>query len=102
MADLFASLPQAVDHRCLGCGKVHAGAREVALVDGTVVSNYSEAWRIECEARAILNTPGLDRRQARLDRIERSRGKVTADQLRKAMLDIWNARQAERIEKMRA
>lgn len=97
MDDLFASIPQAVDHRCLGCGKVHAGAREVTLADGTVVSNYSEAWRIECEARSILNMPTLAKRQARLDHIERTRGRVAADQLRKAMLDVWNARQAEKI-----
>lgn len=100
MDDLFASVPKPIDHRCLGCGQVHPDAREVTLVDGRTVSSYSEEWREECEARSILNIPGLERRQARLDRIERTRGKASADQLRAVMLAIWNARTAEKIARM--
>lgn len=102
MTDLFAALPQAVDHRCLGCGKPHADAREVTLVDGTVVSSYSEAWRHECEARAILAIQPLARRQRTLDNIERHRGKKVADALRDTMLEIWNARTAARLAKISA
>lgn len=31
--------------------------RDVILMDGTVVSNYSEAWRRDCEIRAVLAMP---------------------------------------------
>lgn len=88
---------QGTDHRCLGCGKVHADAREVTLVDGSKASSYSEAWRLECEARAILALPDLQRRQSHLWRLEKTRGKAAADGVRKVMLDIWNARQAEKM-----
>ncbi len=95
--DLFATLPQAVNHRCLGCGKVHPDAREVQLVDGRTVSSYSEEWREECDARSVLNLPNLQRRQSHLYRLEKTRGKVVADRIRKLMLDLWNAHQAEKM-----
>ena len=95
--DLFAALPQAVDHRCLGCGQHHPDAREVTLVDGTTASSYSEAWRLECEARSILNMRPLAARQSHLYRLEKTRGKDVAEQLRDKMLEIWNARQAEKL-----
>lgn len=97
MGDLFASIPQATDHRCLGCGQVHPDARVVTLVDGSTASSYSEAWRLECEARAILALPDLHRRQSHLFRLEKSRGKAAADGIRKIMLDVWNARQANKM-----
>lgn len=85
------------DHSCLGCGQVHQGARVVALVDGTQVSSYSEAWRVECEARGILSIRGMEKRQQNLANIERFRGKVAADQLRDSMLIIWNDAQARKL-----
>lgn len=97
--DLFAALPQAVDHRRLACGQHHPDAREVTLVDGTTASSYSEAWRLETEARSILSLPTLVKRQARLDRIERTRGKGAADQLREVMAAVWNKRQAEKFRR---
>ena len=97
MDDLFANEPQAVDHSCLGCGQCHHGAGEVTLVDGSTVSSYSESWRLECEARAILNLPTLAKRQERLSRIEKFRGQDAADGLREVMAAVWNARQAERM-----
>jgi len=89
MDDLFGHVPQAVDHRCLGCGQEHAGARQVALVDGTLVSSYSEAWRVECEARSLMGRRSLAKRQEALANIERRRGRDTAEQLRDIMLAIW-------------
>ncbi|MGQ3289056.1 DUF7696 family protein [Sphingopyxis sp.] len=80
---------------CLACGQVHAGARIVALADGTPVSNYSEEWRRECEARGILRLPSLFDRQQRLKALEKTRGKPAVDQLRESMTAIWNAAQAE-------
>lgn len=89
--DLF---PPAVDHRCRGCGNVHPGAREVTLHDGKVVSNYSEEWRLECEARSILAMPGVWRRQNFLALIEKKRGAKVADTLKARMLAIWELEKA--------
>lgn len=97
--DLFGTAPQPVDHRCLGCGQVHQGAREVTLIDGTTASSYSEAWRLECEARSVLGIALLAKRQRHLADIEKKRGKAAADQLRAKILEIW---EAARAEKMRA
>lgn len=99
MGDLFAPAPTPAATGCAGCGGHHPDARDVTLYDGTTVSSYSEAWRHECEARSILNLPTLPRRQARLDHIERWRGKAAADQLRDTMLAIWNARQEEKMRR---
>lgn len=79
---------------CLGCGRSHADARTVLLHDGTPVSSYSEAWRIECEARSVLAIPSLDARQFHLRQIERIRGKASADALRSVMLAIWQKQRA--------
>lgn len=38
----------------------------VTLVDGRQVSNYSEEYRHECEARAVLDMPTLAQRRAYL------------------------------------
>lgn len=62
-------------------------------MDGTVVSTHSEAWRHECEARAILQIPRLWDRQQHLARTEKLRGKKTADALKNTMLAIWDAQQ---------
>lgn len=85
------------DLNCLACGKIHAGARVVALADGTQVSNYSEAWRIECEARSVLRIRTLEARQDRLRLIEKKRGKRAADQIKDAMLAVWNARMSDKL-----
>ncbi|PZQ21153.1 MAG: hypothetical protein DI569_12875 [Sphingopyxis macrogoltabida] len=81
------------DMKCLACGQEHTGARIVVLADGTQVSNYSEEWRRECEARSILRLPTLWDRKRRLERLEKSRGKPAVDQLRAAMMIIWKAAQ---------
>lgn len=95
--DLFADQPQAVNDNCLGCGHHHRGEKQVALVDGSIVSNYSESWRRECEARSVLKLPTLEKRQEYLSRIEKFRGRTAADELRDTMLSVWNARQAEKM-----
>lgn len=79
---------------CGGCGQSHADARTVHLFDGTPVSSYSEAWRLECEARSVLAIRSLDQRQRHLRQIESIRGKAAADRLRAAILAIWQAARA--------
>lgn len=39
----------------------------VRLIDGTEVDSSSEAWRAECEARAVLAMPNKQRRNNYLD-----------------------------------
>lgn len=65
----------------------------VTLIDGREVSSDSEAWRHECEARAIAALPTLAERRAWLGDIERRRGKPAADALRNTMSALWAARQ---------
>lgn len=62
------------------------------LVDGRHVDSASEAWRHECEARAILKVRGLEARRAMLDGIEVKRGKAAADRLRATVKALWAAR----------
>lgn len=83
------------DMNCLACGQAHAGARIVALADGTPVSSYSEEWRRECEARSILRLPSLFDRKQRLKALEKTRGKPAVDQLRESMMAVWKAAQAD-------
>lgn len=77
----------------------------VTLVDGTVVSTWSEAWRHECEARAILAMKPLAARRAYLygtvDRwnklsggIVKKRGPAAVKRLEDTMLVLWHARNA--------
>ncbi|MDT7834978.1 DUF7696 family protein [Aquabacterium sp. OR-4] len=64
----------------------------VTLVDGTVVDSASEAWRHECEARAITMLPTLADRRAWLENLERRRGRAAVDALRATMRALWEAR----------
>lgn len=67
-------------------------AATVTLLDGTEAPSGSEAWRHECEARAIAALPTLAERRAWLEDIERRRGKPAADALRDTMRAVWSAR----------
>lgn len=46
--------------------------RLVAIHDGSVVSNYSEEWRLECEAKYVMAMPS---RSSRLDYLDRLAGR---------------------------
>lgn len=79
----------------------------MTLIDGRQVSNYSEEWRAECEARTVCRMPGywhIDRETHRrtwikekaariqyLLRVEQKRGKPASDALRALVLQVWNA-----------
>ena len=63
------------------------------LIDGTEVDSASEAFRHECEARAIAALPTLADRRAHLEVIEKRRGKGEADRLRRTIGALWDARQ---------
>jgi hypothetical protein len=63
------------------------------LLDGREVDSHSEAWRHECEARAIAKLPTLELRRAWLEDIERKRGLHAAQCLRVTIGEIWKADQ---------
>lgn len=65
----------------------------VTLIDGTQVPSDSEAWRHECEARAIANLRSTAERRAWLESIEHRRGKEEADRLRKTLTALWKAKE---------
>lgn len=64
----------------------------VTLIDGTEVDSASEAWRHECEARAIAALPTLADRRAWLEAVEKRRGTGEADRLRGTMKALWEGR----------
>lgn len=64
----------------------------VILIDGTKAETSSEAWRHECEARAIADLPSTAQRRAWLEDLERKRGKAEADRLRATILALWEKR----------
>jgi hypothetical protein len=68
----------------------------VRLHDGSVVDSASDAWRHECEARAIVALPTLAMRRACLEAIEHKRGKAAADRLRVTMRALWGQDDARR------
>lgn len=67
-------------------------ARLVTLHDGAAAPSDSEAWRHECEARAIAALPTLAARRAWLAEIAKRRGDPAADRLRATMRAVWSAR----------
>lgn len=77
----------------------------VTLYDGRVVDSASEAWRAECEARAVLR---MRDKNARLNYLNGwrefdgthhkgvlgNRGQAAVDALRALMLVLWQAGRA--------
>lgn len=75
----------------------------VTLIDGRVVSSYSEEWRHECEARAVLAMTPLAARRAYLygtlnqwnkpaGGILQRRGPEAVKRLEETMIALWRAR----------
>lgn len=62
----------------------------VTLVDGQQVPSDSEAWRAECEARAMLAIPH-DYRADVFELIERKRGPDAVRQLKANMREVEHA-----------
>lgn len=65
------------------------------LVDGTDVDSASDAWRHECEARAIAALPTLALRRAWLEQIDRQRCKGQGDMMRATMRALWDQRKQQ-------
>ena len=54
----------------------------VVLIDGQVVDSTSEAWRHECEARAVAHMPSTQQRHEYIEIVRRARGAPTAEALK--------------------
>lgn len=84
------------DLRCLGCGQIHADARQVELPDGRQVGSHSEAYRRYTEAAWVLATlPDKHRDKSRMTKfkylqdIELRRGRQARVELREEMLRVY-------------
>lgn len=75
---------------CFACGKVHGHARLVRLPNGRTVGNYSDEYRVYCEAKWVFRKFRSKRtRQLYLQEVAKVRGQAGYDKLYNAMLDIW-------------
>lgn len=81
----------------------HPDEQTVSLHDGREVSNYSEDWRHETEARAVLNMPTKGKRQdylyGEMDKYGKERGGVRGrrgeaevKRLEATILALWEQR----------
>jgi hypothetical protein len=76
--------------RCFACGKVHGSSRLVRLPDGREVGSYSNEYRLFTEARDVLKRFKVKRtRQLHLAKVAEMRGQAGYEQLRNAMLEIY-------------
>jgi hypothetical protein len=87
---------------CRGCGKVHSDAKLITLPDGTLVGNYSEAYRAYCEAKWVLDTlpvtvnrrrkstPQISRRDY-IMAVQAKRGQAAANELAGMVTKLWKA-----------
>lgn len=78
---------------------------DVTLIDGAVVDSGSEAWRLECEARAVLAMPSITHRRnflngcknmhtGRFDQgVLGRRGPAALAELQAKIMQVWNSRQ---------
>ncbi|MDE2439553.1 MAG: hypothetical protein KGP14_00910 [Betaproteobacteria bacterium] len=77
---------------CLGCQSCEDGPI-VTLISGAQVCNLCPAWRVECEARELLDMPLEARRAALADR-ESKRGVKSVNALKDVMKAVFEARRA--------
>lgn len=63
----------------------------VTLICGAVVPGDSEAWRLECEARHVLNLRTKSARHSYLERVQSRRGKGQRDELEDMVWRVWRA-----------
>jgi len=64
-------------------------------MDDTPIDTWSEAWRLECEARHVLSLKDKKTRNAYLGRIRAKRGDQAADILEGAVYRAWKLSKQE-------
>ncbi len=57
----------------------------------SAIDTYSEAWRLECEAREVLSWKLADRRKFLVE-VEKHRGLKGRQKLEEEILRLWNLR----------
>lgn len=65
----------------------------MTLITGETVSNYSEAFRVECEARHVLTMP-LHQRRRHIEMVEQKRGKDAVENFKKLVRILWDKKRA--------
>lgn len=70
---------------------MNPGERPVTLIDGREVSNYSEEWRAECEARTVCRMPNRFRRHEYMNKVKERRGDAAYSALWDLVLRVWDA-----------
>lgn len=81
----------------MGCGDIHPDARLIELPDGRAVGNYSEAWRLYCEAVWVLKKKRSKRTRIEyLDAIAQKRGVQARIDLRAEMMRIWRYKEEKK------
>ncbi|CAB4121899.1 hypothetical protein UFOVP16_22 [uncultured Caudovirales phage] len=68
----------------------------VTLINGTDVDSSSEEWRHECEARTVLNWPGIDTRRKYIAAVKARRGEAAGKRLQDMIMILWQERLAGR------
>jgi hypothetical protein len=64
--------------------------------EARMIDTYSEEWRMECEARHVLNMRLVVDRRAYLERVEKVRGVEARNALAAVLKDLWGKRKAEK------
>jgi hypothetical protein len=81
---------------CFACGQLHPTSRLVRLPNGKSVGNYSDEYRLYCEAQWVFRKFRTKRtRQLYLSQVANVRGQTGYDKLYAAMLDIWKRKQEQ-------
>jgi hypothetical protein len=60
-----------------------------------MVDTASEAWRMECEARYVVNLAGLRLRRDYLEAVEKRRGQAARSELEAAVKVEWVKRKGK-------
>lgn len=61
----------------------------VTLRDGRQVSNSSEEWRHECEARSVVAMPTREARRKHLELVAQLRGPTARERLEVTARELW-------------
>ena len=75
---------------CAGCNQLELDPGKT-LIDGSVVCSDCPAWRLECEARHVVNLPSIEARRAHLDYRTR-KSKAAGEELRALVGKLWSMR----------
>ena len=70
--------------------------KTAVLADERRVCTYCEAWRHECEVRAVLAMPHVDARRAYLASVGKRRGLKAQQALEESVRELWRRRQSAR------